>query len=375
MIIMNLKLDNVLAFSNFNINFSYPMKLRKSFFDDENINGISSFRYKKLNIFLGANASGKTSLMKCIWAILAFLKNKEAVVLNEIINKKYLKSSIEIDFVDTIDNQNYLKRIKILTDNSNNKRPLMSYNSLKISSGDSYESMVKDLDLKDDNYIDYLECLNNNPIGSGWHTILPATEQGFDFIRFTNVPNKEKQEEYTHILNQVLKTLDPSIINVSKSLDANNAYVIEHENEKIIIQEGNRISGIKLLSSGTKYGINIANIMFSIKNHLNGIYIIDEQFSYVNSDVEIAMITTMANMLGPNEQLFITTHNSNILDVKFPFHSFNFLRKEIMDERSVITSSCASLVENRNNVSPKTIVDNDMLSTAPNVNRIFELGE
>ena len=33
--------------------------------------------------------------------------------------------------------------------------------------------------------------------------------------------------------------------------------------------------------------------------------------------------------------------------------------------------SCATEVENRNNVSPRTIIDNDMLGTAPNVNRIL----
>ena len=135
------------------------------------------------------------------------------------------------------------------------------------------------------------------------------------------------------------------------------------------------ISAIPYLSSGTKYGINIANMMFGIKYHQNGIYLIDEQFSYVNSDIEAAMLSTMVSMLGDNEQIFFTTHNSSILSLGFPFHSFYFMKKSFNNDRNEISISCGSEVENRNNVSPKTILDNDIFATAPNLNSIFELGE
>ena len=82
---------------------------------------------------------------------------------------------------------------------------------------------------------------------------------------------------YVKILNDVFKTLDSSIIKVTKSKDTNNAYVLEHDcGAKIIIQEGMKLSDIPLLSSGTKYGVNISNIIFGIKHHNNGIYLIDE---------------------------------------------------------------------------------------------------
>ena len=83
----------------------------------------------------------------------------------------------------------------------------------------------------------------------------------------------------------------------------------------------------------------------------------------------------MVSMLGPNEQLFFTTHNANILELGFPFHSFNFMKKTNEAGKQKIQVYCATEVENRNNVSPKTIIDNDMLGTAPNVNKIFEIGE
>ena len=376
MILMNLKLKNILAFSDFEINFSYPMKLRKSTIDNEFLSSITSFRYKKVNIFIGANATGKTSLMKCIWHCLIFLKNKERTLIDSISNKLFDDSYIELDLVEDTANQTpKLLRVKIKIDNKDNNI-LVAIGKIDLENGDSYESCAKDLDSQEYTFENYVDCLTKNSLNIGWYTALPATEEGFDIVRFCETRNNAEKQEYLKILNDVLKTLDPAIIRVIPSLDSGDAYVIEHENTgKIIIQSGYKIANINFLSSGTKYGINIANIIFFIKNHNNGIYIVDEQFSYVNSDVEVALINTMVSLLGPNEQLFITTHNSNVLEIKYPFHAFNFMKKEKVENKTIIKSYCASLIENRNNVSAKSILDNDMLATAPDLNKIFELGE
>ena len=377
MIIMNLKLNNILSFYDFNINFSYPNKLRNTLIENENLEHIPSFRYKKLNIFIGANASGKTSLMTCLWRILVFLNRHEKNYIENIVNFKYKNSYIEIDLVDDDIFNSSLHRFKIKTDNNeDNVKIQISHNKIDLLDSSSYENKIKQLNALEDNYKDYLEVLNEANILLGWRVILPATEAGFEDIRFVNYETLDEEEDYLYILNNVLMTLDPSIIKITKSNDVDNAFVIEHEGtRKIIVQEGYKLSDIPFLSSGTKYGFNIANMIFSIKHHKNEIYILDEQFSYINSDIEEAIISTMVSLLGPNEQLFITTHNSNVLGLGYPFHSFNFIKKEYKDEKHVISVDCASSIENRNNVSPKTILDNDVFSTAPNVNKIFELGE
>ncbi len=381
MVIMNIKLNNVLSFYDFNANFSYASKLKTSLLDGEYLKNLPSFRYKKLNVFMGSNATGKTSLIKCIWKTLLFLSRKNKNDIKDIFNTKYPSSYIEIDFAEDNSAQHQLHRFKIKTNNKVEDIELKishTYVSLSAaqSSHDSYETKVKELNEKADNYIDYLEFLNNSGLLIGWNTILPATEEGFDKIRYVKLQNAEEEKAYKDILEKVFKVLDPSIVSISKSKDANNAYVFKHENaEKIIIQEGMNLSTIRYLSSGTKYGINIANMLFGIKYHQNGIYLIDEQFSYVNSDIEAAILSTMVSMLGDNEQIFFTTHNSNILSLGFPFHSFYFMKKSFKNGRNEISISCGSEVENRNNVSPKTLLDNDVFATSPNLNDIFELGE
>ncbi len=381
MAILNVKLDNVLSFYNFNVNFSYPNKLKTSIIENENLEFVPSFRYKKLNIIVGSNASGKTSLIKCIWRTLLFLNKKEKNILDEIVNYTEEPSKIEMDLVEDNEEKHILHRYKILvTDKLNDSKVMVSHTFVNLSSAksskDSYENKIKELDSLEDNYMNYLECLNDIDVYSGWNVVLPATEYPFDRIHFEKPQTAEEQNTYLKILTDVFKTLDNSIISVKKSKDADNAYVLEHDcGAKIIIQDENMISSIQLLSSGTKYGVNIANIIYNIKYHKNGIYIIDEQFSYVNSDIEAAMLSTMVSLLGPNEQIFFTTHNMNILSLGFPFHSFYFMKKERINDRQIITINCGSEADNRNNVSPKTIIDNDIFATAPNVNKIFELAE
>lgn len=376
MVILNLKMDNILLFDDFKINFSYPIKLRNTIIKNENLEHFPNFRYKKVNVFLGANASGKTSLVTCMWQILSFLQNKIKSDIENMVNDIYKESNIEIDLAEENENGSFLYRIKVRTYYDNDLKILVAYRKFELNNTSSYENMVKTLDNANYDFNDYLLVLNELNISLGWNIVLPGTELGFDRVEFDDLKNENDRNEYLFILSQVLKTLDPSITEVNASKDSDDAYVITHENKgKIIVQNGNKISDILYLSSGTKYGFNIANIIYSIKKHHNGIYFIDEQFSYVNSDVEEAILATMVLLLGPNEQLFFTTHNSNVLNLRFPFHSFYFMKKEVVNKKRVISVSCASEVENRNNVPAKSLLDNDVFGTAPKLDRIFEIGE
>lgn len=66
MIVMSLKLDNFYSFEDFEINFSYPRKLKNSKIEYEYLENIPSFKFKKLNIIMGTNSSGKTTFGKML---------------------------------------------------------------------------------------------------------------------------------------------------------------------------------------------------------------------------------------------------------------------------------------------------------------------
>ena len=51
MVILNMKLNHILCFNDFQICFSYPRKLKKTTIQNENLKAFPSFKYKKLNVF------------------------------------------------------------------------------------------------------------------------------------------------------------------------------------------------------------------------------------------------------------------------------------------------------------------------------------
>ena len=72
MIVLNLELNNLFAFENFKINFSYPKKVENSSIKDEFLKDRPNFRYKKVNILLGAMLLERHLLEKQWWQFLIF---------------------------------------------------------------------------------------------------------------------------------------------------------------------------------------------------------------------------------------------------------------------------------------------------------------
>ncbi len=99
----------------------------------------------------------------------------------------------------------------------------------------------------------------------------------------------------------------------------------------------------------------------------------DEKFSYIHSDIEKAFLSIMVDKLEGDRQLFFTTHDLEILDMDFPKHSFNFLRKEVYDNKCYISFINASKYIKKNSDSLKIAVLNDLFSSAPMVDKILDL--
>ena len=81
MIVMRIKLDHIYSFNNFEVDFTYPKKVKNSLVREEYLSGNESFRYKKVNIFIGSNASGKTTLMNALLSVIPH--DKSGLVIQE----------------------------------------------------------------------------------------------------------------------------------------------------------------------------------------------------------------------------------------------------------------------------------------------------
>lgn len=366
MIIMNLELDNLFAFEEFKINFSYLKEDILSGIENEFLLTKTNFRYKKVNILMGSNASGKTSIGKAIMAILNFISKKEIEKISPYIKKREETSLFSIDFL--VD-ENYLYRVDCEI-SAEDKVRVETYSS-EILEEDSYEDCVKKLSKygqevaeegRETDYIKKLNSLNNT---FGWLFTFPDSEADKAVLLID-----DKKILDVQILNLLLKALDNSIEEVIKSQEVENTYIIKIKNEESIIVQNGKIIDKNILSSGTRVGIDIAYILSSMSKNAHGFYYCDEKFSYIQSDLEIAILSLMIEMLNPMAQLFFTTHNLDILEMDIPLHSFNFLKKK--EKIEVISPLDYTELDGRTLASA---VKNDVFNTVPDVNNIFKIYE
>ena len=263
MIIMNVKLNNLCAFKDFHINFSYPKKILNSTIENEFLPDFPNFRYRKVNILIGTNASGKTSLGKMFKTIFSFIRRKELVNITDSIADVEKESYFLIDFIP---DKTHLCRVEVNIPPKGDEeysidRCKISIKWVKIKKEDSYERCAKKIDLgkevKELNGLGGLEKFSK-AVGFGWYFIYPFSISSN--IKIGDLENAR----YLKILKNTLTTLDNSIVDVIRVKDIDNTYAIVMDNKKLIIQEGELLDPNNILSSGTKAGIYIADLLTSI---------------------------------------------------------------------------------------------------------------
>ena len=102
-------------------------------------------------------------------------------------------------------------------------------------------------------------------------------------------------------------------------------------------------------------------------------YYCDEHFSYIQSDIEKRIFGLMTEHLRTNEQLIFTTHNTDMLDLNLPKHTFAFMRKKIEDEEYKVSVTFASDYLKRNTDSVKCAMENDIFGSLPDDSLLDEL--
>ncbi len=374
MVLLDIKLDNFLLFNDFSMNLSYAKKPVNSSIKEEHLAGRPNFRYKKLIVLMGANATGKTALGKVLMGAFNFIAKREYALIAELIEdtRKDARFSLDMVFDD-----NYLYRVSATF-----KGRKKSYSELrsedinveikreKIYKTDSYEKCVQRLNKKDsEQYGSYIQALESIPFIT-WKFELKFVDSGIQ-----RAIEPIEPAIYTAVLTETLKALDPRVESINKIDDKgkDNTFIINYRNHTVLIKDGFVMEKEKL-SSGTADGVGIAEIITSIRLKANDFVYCDEKFAHIHSDAETAFLALMADLIGQNQQLFFTTHNTDVLDMDLPFHSFAFLRRDEFDENKV---SCvyASDYLKKNNQSLKNAVENDVFSTSPDTDSIYRLND
>lgn len=371
MIVMNLKIDNICGFRNFNICFSYPKKIVGSRIN-ETLNGYKHFRYKKINIISGTNASGKTTLGRVMMSGFNLMRRMNPNGLKSMIGSSDKDAVLVMDFIP--DGHDLYRLSVVLEPGENNDRQSAivkaAINHEKILKKDNYEQCAARLSEQEVNFsTDLAEVFKEVPY-FGWYFSFPGDQ--------STAPGSIVKDSklFPEILSDIMMTLDNSITNVEKVPSSDSDYLMEMagQDTKILIHDGKiQDSDLGKVSSGTKAGVKIASFISAIKEDTNSFYYCDEMFSFVQTDIEKAVLSLLCVLIKDNDQLFFTTHNENVLDIGLPMHSFTFMKKDHYVTDCPIEAVVASEYIKKNNVSLRNAVENDLLSTLPSLEKIYQI--
>ena len=359
MIVLDLKLKGIYGFDDFSINFTYPKKLVKSIIGDEHLEGRERFRYKKINILMGSNATGKTSLGRALLKIFSYINTGNEALLTEMATEE--EASFSIDFV----NEGFTMHRLTGSIHKVEGNVEIRYYAADIGEMDFYERCVKELrDCTDEIAGDRL----------GLRKRIGEIYSRFAYPEIAPTMNTAGMDkaELLKTLKAVLSTLDPTLTDIRQLNEAKDTFLIKRRGTEIFIQEG-KLLNRDILSSGTEEGIDVAVFLASMLSEKETFYYCDEHFSYIQSDIEKQIFGLMVERIGKNEQLIFTTHNMEMLDLNLPKHSFTFLKKEQDDDEWTVTAISASQLLKKNTDLIRRAVENDMFGTLPDISRLYEL--
>lgn len=359
MVVLDLLLKGVYGFDDFGINLTYPKKLVKSIIGNEHLKGRERFRYKKINVLMGANATGKTSLGRALLKIFGYLNSGNEALLLEMATED--QASFRIDFV----NEGFTMHRLFGNINKSEGTVDVHYYAAEIGEMDNYERCVNKL-------TDYTDEIKGT--GMKLKKRVGEIHSRFAYPEIATSLRTEGTDtiELLKTFRAVLGTLDPTLTDIDKLPGAKDTFIIRRKGTDILIQEG-KLLNREVLSSGTAEGIDVAVFLASMVSKNKTFYYCDEHFSYIHSEIEKAIFSLMMERIDDDEQLIFTTHNMDMLELNLPKHAYTFLRKEAKDGETKVKAISASSLLKKNTDSVKGAVDNDVFGTLPDLSRLNAL--
>lgn len=381
MIFYEIKLDDLFQFKNFSVDFTYTRESKYSPIVQAH-KKYPNLKFKKFAVLLGANASGKTTLGKALCFIQNFLNGKDVSKISfaNINNffEKGISQNIEIETTFSTISFMYKVHLEIGPNGIVSeswwrvKLKDLSYSKHKLEL-DGSKPVYKKSKFEGVSFVSYFLTSKEN--------ISHRTEiqQSLGFIySFSGTDDNLVDENIglnTQFLKKIAMAFDSSISDVTDSVEVPGNKIIHFKNgHKEIILKNGRLSDVNssVLSTGTKEGIMIAFMMNALyKNSYNTLYI-DEKMSHSHSEIEQQVIQIFITLIDRIDgQVFVTSHNSDLLDMDIPNYNFILFKK---NRDGTITNVIEpEKVVKHQNRKLKRIVEEDVFSTAPILDSLIDL--
>lgn len=404
MIFTHIKLKNISCFKETELDLSYPRKIKDSPIEYEFLEEADNFRFKRVCILMGANASGKTAFGKVLCSIINLLDHSNNITSFWEYYSSTEDSSIEVEFTIPQEMMFYTFKLHLP-----NKDELISEYEIKaqcrfsligvpINKNDSVENCrqkikkAPEISNRRNLIINNMSIVDNEEsealslkLWRKLSTINFLLTWNFSFsdhseqnkVENHSVFHEDKLDDYKKILQNTLKTFDPSIDKLDHSTNSEGevttlSVFFKNKGQALINKKGEVIDNKKLFSMGTFQGIEIANFLYSLKSlkeDQSSTLYLDEKMAYSHSAIEQAIVQTVIKNLNSYSQFFYTTHNLDVLDMNLPMHSYLFLSKKNNTPEFIWGNS----ISNKNDRGLRGFVLNDCFKTLPNTSLLDQL--
>ncbi len=382
MIFYEVKLDGLYQFKDFSIDFLYS---RESIYSPipQRHKSFPNLKFKKFAIILGANASGKTTFGKALCVIQNFLGGKDLM-------------NIQTDILNLTKEFSIEKEKKITIESTFSTKNFM-YDFKFTMNKDGIDNEVwKVIPLKNTSYNLHKEALDNAPI---LFNIKETPVKSFSsyFINNQKYAKYQKDIYYsmgffysfsgesdtihetlglnTNIFKKIAKSFDPSISDVTDSDEVPGNKIIHFKNgyKEIVLKNGTLSSGKEsILSSGTKQSILLSHLLYAIYDKKCQTAYIDEKLTHTHSEIEQQIIQILISLIDRIDgQVFITSHNSDLINLKVPNYNFILFKKN-KDGAITHVIEPEKIVKHQNR-SIKKIIDEDIFGTSPILDSLIDL--
>lgn len=381
MIITKVAIHNLFNFDHAELDLTIPKKVVNSTIPFEYLEGREAFRYRRVCILSGANASGKTSLGR----VLNFLQRCVAGDVlpavgdaSQFIADKKQEAEMTVEFVTPENFRMHELQVKI---HPEIPIPNVTYISTYIGVNDSSKAVREKLNkvrfmdepprrskrihtsLEQPDWLSLITELRESIPAFGWKYHVTKTQEVF------GVFGNREEERDIRVFSKVLKTFDPSIedVLISKDAEGMNGFTVKFSNgDKVWLSVDGKVDNADRLSRGTLEATVVASFLSRMLRDrqfpvASNTYFIDEAMAYAHPELEQAMVNLLIEKLGRNSQLFYTTHNYEVLSMNLPTHSFVFLKKE----RDKVSFVQPEKTFKRNDRSLLNYIQNDAFCTLP----------
>lgn len=355
--IIKLSIHNLYMFKDFEIDFTHPRKVNNVYRPFEK-NEVSNINVNDINIFIGANATGKTALGKCLLIIQTLIKGYSISQYTSCINYLSESARVSIEYLVSEGGRDYFfkyyvefSKKRILNESllSFHLTKGMSYNNNLYKELVSYVNVgKKDMDVDDSIVQSQIfttykqEIINKKNI---YFLVSMASRIGYTYQYSGSVMNSikdcgESNHKLIHDIEYFMKQVDPRIDRLEPLENKQDEDGISEVEFKIFFKGKKSGTYINLnkhhpqfydlhndLSSGSIEALSMFVKCFEIRNNnFNTVYV-DEQLTHTHFELEKELLSLLMATLPKDSQLFYTSHNPEIMKMNLPIVFYYILYK------------------------------------------------